>query len=346
VGSKLSQILDVDGVAKAAAGELTDTLRYEFVAILRLSGDGLVSPVARASRLPARMAAWSWAQPQQDGAIGRCLRERRPVLVSDTSGDPSSCSWPELGMSSELAVPLHLGTELWGVIDLQSPQPGAFEEHDARLVELVADHAGAALRTAELYRRLEQTHLGVAEALAAALEAKDGYTAEHARWIAALAVAVGRELGLSEAELETVRFGAIFHDIGKIAVPDAILNKPGPLDKDESAVIRRHPLVGEQILAPVPFLHDVRRIVRHDHERWDGTGYPDGLRGTQIPIGARVVFVVDAYHAMVSDRPYRKAMPEDRARAELRANAGGQFDPRAVEALLRVLERGTVQPPG
>ena len=106
---------------------------------------------------------------------------------------------------------------------------GAFEDDDARLVELVADHAGAALRTAELYRKLEQTHLGVAEALAAALEAKDGYTAEHARWIAELAVEVGRELGLPEAELDDLRYGAIFHDIGKIAMPDAILNKPGPL---------------------------------------------------------------------------------------------------------------------
>jgi putative nucleotidyltransferase with HDIG domain len=264
--------------------------------------------------------------------------------VGDLTDDPASSSWPELNLRSELAVPLFVGSELWGAIVLQASEPGALEEEDARLVELVADHAGAALRTAELYRKLEQTHLGVAEALAAALEAKDGYTAEHARWIAELAVEVGRELGLPESELEAVRFGAIFHDIGKIAVPDAILNKPGPLTPEEFAVIKRHPVVGEQILAPVPFLSDVRQIVRHDHERWDGGGYPDGLRGAQIPVGARIVFVVDAYHAMVSDRPYRRAMSEADARAELEKNAGSQFDPEVVKAMVAALDRDAGAP--
>jgi HD-GYP domain-containing protein (c-di-GMP phosphodiesterase class II) len=130
----------------------------------------------------------------------------------------------------------------------------------------------------------------------------------------------------------------VFHDIGKIAIPDAILNKPAPLSHEERKVIETHPAAGEQILAPVPFLSRVRRIVRHDHERWDGTGYPDGLRGPQIPIGARIVFVVDSFHAMVSDRPYRKGMPEAAAREELRANAGTQFDPAVVDAFLRVLD--------
>jgi two-component system, cell cycle response regulator len=150
-------------------------------------------------------------------------------------------------------------------------------------------------------------------------------------------VAVGRTLDLDESHLRDVRYGAIFHDIGKIAIPDAILNKPGPLTDEEFEIIKRHPQAGEQILAPVPFLSRVRRIVRHDHERWDGTGYPDGLRGPQIPIGARIVYVVDAYHAMVSDRPYRRAMPVEDARAELRRCAGSQFDPAVVEAFLEVV---------
>ncbi len=141
-----------------------------------------------------------------------------------------------------------------------------------------------------------------------------------------------------------MRYGAIFHDIGKIAVPDAILTKPGPLTAEEFSVIKRHPVVGEQILAPVPFLSGVRQIVRHDHERWDGAGYPDGLRGSQIPIGARIVFVVDAYHAMVSDRPYRRAMSEADARAELESNAGTQFDPDVVSAMTAALDRGAGAP--
>ena len=338
VGAKLSRILELESIADATVRELTDTLGFEYAGLLRLSGDGYVTGMAF-SGAPSTAQPDSSAQSQDQGAIGRCLRERRPVLVGDASRDPAYSGRLCPGMRSELALPVHAGTELWGVLDLQSSEVSAFGEDDARLVELVADHAGAALRTSELYRKLEQTHLGVAEALAAALEAKDGYTANHAAVIADLAVDVGRQLELPEPVLRDVRYGAIFHDIGKIAIPDAILNKPGPLTDEEFTVIKTHPVMGEQILAPVPFLAAVRRIVRHDHERWDGTGYPDGLRGPQIPVGARIVLVVDAYHAMVSDRPYRKAMDPERAKDELRAHAGSQFDPRVVEAFLTVVER-------
>jgi diguanylate cyclase (GGDEF)-like protein len=338
IGSKLSRLLDLRSIAEATASELTAALDYEFAAVLRLSGDGYVAAVGTAGRGRAAGSSWALTQPRDRGAVGRCLRERRSVMVRHLGSDGDEAGL-EKGMRSELAVPVHAGSELWGVIEIQSPSLAGFDEEDARLVELVADHAGAALRTAELYRNLEQTHMGVAEALAAALEAKDGYTASHARWIADLAVEVGRELELPEGVLRDVRYGAIFHDIGKIAVPDAILNKPGPLTEEEFEIIKRHSVVGEQILAPVPFLSEVRRIVRHDHERWDGTGYPDGLRGPRIPIGARIVFVVDAYHAMVSDRPYRKAMPEAEARERLKAEAGTQFDPNVVEAFVRVLDR-------
>ena len=337
IGSKLSRLLDVHSIADATASELTAELDYEYAAVLRLSGDGMVAHVGSSGPGRGPNRSWTPTEPRDQGAVGRCLRERRPVMVTRDEDAPGAGL--EEGMHSALAVPVHAGSELWGAIDLQSASGEAFDEEDARLVELVADHVGAALRTAELYRKLEQTHLGVAEALAAALEAKDGYTANHARWIADLAVEVGRELELTESVLRDVRYGAIFHDIGKIAVPDAILNKPGPLTDEEFEIIKQHPAVGEQILAPVPFLAEVRRIVRHDHERWDGTGYPDGLRGPQIPIGARIVLVVDAYHAMISNRPYREAMAEKDARERLQAGAGSQFDPGVVAAFLRVLER-------
>lgn len=221
-----------------------------------------------------------------------------------------------------------------------------FDEPEVALLDAVTKATGHALERAWLTReridlvdQLQAAYAATAEALAAALEAKDSYTADHASSIADLAVEVGAEFGLDEDALRDLRYGAIFHDIGKIAIPDAILNKPGPLTPAEFEVIKRHPIAGEQILAPVPFLEQVRRIVRHDHERWDGTGYPDGLKGRQIPIGARIVLVVDAFHAMVSDRSYRKGMSEESARVELRRYAGSQFDPDVVEGFLRVLDR-------
>jgi HD-GYP domain-containing protein (c-di-GMP phosphodiesterase class II) len=271
--------------------------------------------------------------------VRRCLAERRPVLVNDAARDPVYEGRLPDGMSSALAVPLYAGSSLWGAIEVMSAGASAFDPGDAHLVQTIADHVGAALLTAELYHELEETYVGTAAALAAALEAKDNYTADHAQSIADLAVEVGEEIGLDGRSLRDLRYGAIFHDIGKIAIPDAILHKPGPLTDDEFEVVKRHPITGEQILAPVPFLADVRSIVRHDHERWDGAGYPDGLSAQQIPIGARIVLVVDAFHAMISDRPYRQGMPEGQAKAELSAGAGTQFDPDIVDAFLRVLDR-------
>jgi HD-GYP domain-containing protein (c-di-GMP phosphodiesterase class II) len=265
------------------------------------------------------------------------------VLVTDAARDPVHAALSAEGAASALAVPVHAGTHLWGVVELRSAAAAAFGHEDARVVQTVADYVGAALRTALLYTELEASYLGAAEALAAALEAKDDYTADHARSIADLAVDVGRRLGLRDGALRDLRYGAIFHDIGKIAIPDAILNKPGPLTDEEFEVVKRHPEVGEQILAPIPFLREARRIVRHDHERWDGGGYPDGLRGEEIPIGARIVLVVDAWHAMVSDRPYRAGLAPEEAREELLRHAGTQFDPKVVAALLECLDEGFPQ---
>lgn len=219
-----------------------------------------------------------------------------------------------------------------------------FSDSERALLETTAVSAGQALE--RLWARDERTRLiaqlkealvGTAETLANALEAKDNYTASHASEVAALAVDLGRELGLGEEGLEQLRYGAIFHDIGKIAIPDAILNKPGPLSDPEREAMMRHPEIGAEIIAPIPFLSDeVRAMVRHDHEHFDGSGYPDGLRGDQIPLGARIILVVDSYHAMISDRPYRAAMPKEEALAELARSAGTQFDPRVVGAFVRI----------
>ncbi len=242
-------------------------------------------------------------------------------------------------------MPLWVGEELWGVINLEELAPAAFGEDDVRLVETVAAQVGAALRSASLYEQLERAYLGTAKALVAALEAKDAYTAEHARSIVERAELVGRRLGLDDAALRDLRFAAVFHDIGKIAVPEAILSKPGPLTPEEREVMERHTIAGEQILAPVEFLAGVRVLVRHEHERWDGAGYPDELAGEAIPLGSRIIFACDALHAMTSDRPYRAALSLEAAVAELRRHAGTQFDPGVVEALLAVLDESPMPAP-
>jgi diguanylate cyclase (GGDEF)-like protein len=218
-----------------------------------------------------------------------------------------------------------------GAVDVAAE---GLDQDDRQLLETVAAQVGSALRGAALYERLERAYLGTAEALAAALEAKDAYSPGHAHSILTRAEAVARRLDLSEDELSELRFAAVFHDIGKVAIPEAVLHKAGPLSAAEREVMQRHAVIGEQILAPVEFLASVRTLVRHEHERWDGAGYPDGLRGEEIPLGSRIILACDALHAMTSDRPYRRAMSLERAKEELRRHAGSQFDPRVVEALL------------
>jgi diguanylate cyclase (GGDEF)-like protein len=334
LGARLSRLLDPHAIARTAVADMR-ALGYETCALVRLDDPTPVEVASSAG--PANGGDEPRVRPA-GSPVARCLRERRPVLVTDADRDPLYSAQPGQPRSL-LAVPLYTGSELWGAIEVSAAEPRSFDPADAHLVQTIADHIGGALLTAELYRELEQTYVGTAAALAAALEAKDNYTADHAQSIAELAVAVGDELGLDRHDLRDLRYAAIFHDIGKIAVPDAILHKPGKLTAAEFEVVKGHPVAGEQILAPVPFLAAVRRIVRHDHERWDGSGYPDGLRGGDIPIGARIVFVVDAYHAMTSDRPYRQGMPEAEAQVQLRTGAGTQFDPEVVDAFLRVLDR-------
>jgi HD-GYP domain-containing protein (c-di-GMP phosphodiesterase class II) len=205
-----------------------------------------------------------------------------------------------------------------------------------RLLSGIAHQAKLAIENAQSFERLEETFLSTVEALANALEANDEYTSTHARWITDMALQVGRELGLDVKTLKRLELGALFHDIGKIGIPSSILSKPGPLTPEERAVIETHPELGERILAPISRLEDVRPIVRHCHERWDGKGYPDGKAAEDIPIEARVILVCDAFHAMTSDRPYRGRMPLEVAFEQLEQNAGSQFDPDVVAAFLRL----------
>jgi HD-GYP domain-containing protein (c-di-GMP phosphodiesterase class II) len=186
---------------------------------------------------------------------------------------------------------------------------------------------------------LNNAYRGTALVLGDVVEADDGYTGEHCRGVLQLALALAKELGLGAEQTRNLEFAALLHDVGKIAIPKEILNKPARLDDDEFALVKTHTLEGHNMLSRVGgLLARVGQIVRSCHERWDGKGYPDGLAGEQIPLAARIVFCCDAYNAMTTNRPYRAAMSREAAIEELEANSGTQFDPRIVEAVSRVVE--------
>lgn len=177
--------------------------------------------------------------------------------------------------------------------------------------------------------------------LLAALQARDGYTGDHSEETLKMVMGVADQLGLDEQERNELADVALLHDVGKIGISDEILNKPGKLNDTEWAEMRKHPQIGEEIVSKVPGFEEVAKAIRHEHERWDGFGYPDGISGNEIPMASRIVLVCDAYHAMMSDRPYRKALGLEIARDELLKNSGSQFDPRVVEALLAAIDART-----
>ena len=214
-----------------------------------------------------------------------------------------------------------------------------FGERELRLLGGLAHQAKLAIANASSYEGLERTFVSTVEALANALEANDEYTSAHARWISDLSLRVGEELGLDERTLKQLELGALLHDIGKIGIPNDILSKAGRLTAAERRIVETHPELGERIIAPIDRLQSVCPIVRHCHERWDGAGYPDGLSGEDIPLESRIIFVCDAYHAMTTDRPYRQSLSHAEAIRRLEEGSGTQFDPRVVEAALRVLEQ-------
>jgi diguanylate cyclase (GGDEF)-like protein len=242
---------------------------------------------------------------------------------------------PELARGLIAVAPLRLDDDRLGCIVVRDNRDGAsFDERSMRLLAGVAHQVKLAVTNASSFESLERTFLSTVEALANALEANDEYTSSHARWITDMALHVGRELGLDAKALKRLELGALFHDIGKIGVPEAILGKPGPLSDEEWKVVRLHPELGARILAPIERLEQVCEIVRHCHEHWDGSGYPAGLAGEEIPLESRVILVCDAYHAMTTDRPYRKRLPVEEACRRLREAAGTQFDPQVVEVFL------------
>ena len=243
-----------------------------------------------------------------------------------------------------LGVPLCRGTEVLGAIGLEGRSvPEPFHAQDRDLLENIASQAALALEACQLRKTEERIYFEMIAALAVAIEARDPYTRGHSQRVSELAMSIARKMGIDEKTVEQVRDAALLHDIGKIGIPDNILNKSGRLEPAELAIIRQHPLIGEHILRPAHSMDKLVAAVRSHHERIDGKGYPDGLRGTEINQAAVIIGLADALDAMTSDRPYRKAYSLERAKSEIEMAMGYQFDDRTARAMLELIEKGEVK---
>jgi len=340
---------DFDSILNLVARRAVEMARVTFARIAVLEGAEFVVRAAHPVRLLDRDLAIGRREPAAAHPFcQRALEQNTPIVLRADSPEINDYERETLflGLAQTLClVPLRAGDRALGLLilgEIRREEREPFTVEKIRLARSIGDQAASALRRVELFAELERAYLQTVLALANAVDAKDTYTADHAQRLAHMALAVGRELGMSARELEDLRYGAILHDIGKIGVPDAILKKPAKLDAAGWEEMRRHPIIGARILAPVPRLAGAARIVRHHHERYDGKGYPDGLAGETIPLGARILTVVDSYSAIVDQRVYKAARSNEEAVAELQKHAGTQFDPHIVQVFLRLLERGVV----
>ncbi len=274
----------------------------------------------------------------QDTRVDRRYREQASIVAGDIRGT--------------MCVPLKTDDKVIGVLYVDSgSRAGAFREPSLRLLAAIGHQAGAALARVQLIQDLEALFLSTVRTMAAAIEVKDPYTRGHSERVTAFALMLADEVGVPRALREAVELSGLLHDVGKIGVPERVLLKPGRPSEDEWDLIKRHPEAGVAIVRNLEHCDRMVRIpdlvdaIRHHHERFDGTGYPAGLKGKEIPWAARILAVADTFDAITSDRVYRKGRDAAAAMRILEANAGSQFDPDLVAAFRRVYERGETQHP-
>ena len=310
----------------------------------------LCAPREKTLRLAAHRGFRTPAPPQTlllgQGHVGRAALTGEKVAVDDLRREPGS--HPEFtreeGLVAERAYPLLARGSLLGVLAVFTRRPWDLLGEDEAFLEALVGQSALALDNLRVLRDLQksQRELEAAYELtlwgwAKAVELRDQETAGHTERVTALTLRLAKALGVPEEDLDDLRRGAILHDVGKIAIPDSILLKPGPLTEEEWAVMKLHPVYAYEWLSGIPFLKKALEVPYAHHERWDGSGYPRGLKGLEIPLSARIFAVADVYDALTSDRPYRKAWPKEKALAYIREEAGKQFDPEVVEAFLKLM---------
>jgi putative nucleotidyltransferase with HDIG domain len=280
--------------------------------------------------------------PVSRGVLERVRRTSAGILATDVASDErfvESETLFEYSVRSFMCAPLNTRESTVGAVYVESrTHPGCFTESDLELLTVFGNQIATALENASLYEELERSFYETVRSLLAALEAKDEYTRGHSDRVALYAVGIAEALNLPKERLNDLKTAAELHDIGKIAVPESIINSPSRLSDEEFECIKKHPEYGVQILRPIRFLSAALPIVRHHHERYDGTGYPEGLIGESIPLEARILNLADAFDAMTSTRSYNKPVTLPDALARCREEAGVSFDPRCVAALGEFVE--------
>jgi putative nucleotidyltransferase with HDIG domain len=278
-----------------------------------------------------------------ESIAGRVIQEGRPIAVEDISIDARHAYADQArveGLCSLLSVPLSLKDRVIGVLNIYTEESHLFTPHEINLFTSLASQAAIAIENARLFESLEEIYIEVITALASAIDARDSYTRDHSHRVTEYTVAIAEAMQLGPAEVDIIRNASILHDVGKIGIKEDILKKPGRLTEEERKEMEYHPFIGTKILQSVKLLEPVLPLVYHHHEWWDGAGYPDGLKEEEIPLGARIIAVADAFESMTSDRPYRKALPLEAAFIELRDCSGKQFDPEIVLVFLKLAEEG------
>lgn len=274
-----------------------------------------------------------------EGISGLAVKMRKPIVIEDVETDkriPREHFLRDMGLKSLISIPLTTKQSVMGVLNLYTKNRHIFTDDEKRLLGIFANQAAGAIENATLFESLRESYLNTIQALSMAIDAKDRYTHGHSKRVSEISLLIAREMNFDEEQIELLEYAADLHDIGKIGISELIISKEGKLTVDEYEIIKTHPLVGETIVEPVPFLQEIKPIIRHHHERFDGYGYPDGLAGEEIPLMSRIILIADAYDAMTSDRPYRKALSHEEAVKEIRKHSGSQFDPKVVKAFLNV----------
>ncbi|NQT90810.1 MAG: GAF domain-containing protein [Candidatus Omnitrophica bacterium] len=339
-GKKLISIHDIDKLCRMILEAAMQESNPDRASLMLVDKDGYL--YIKASKSIPRKIIANTVQRVGTGIAGRVAKTGIPIIINEGQKiEPSTKRYMRgLSLASAVSIPIIAHGRVIGVLNLGKHQNKPFfDDEDVELLMILAYEAGAAISNCRLIEELQDYYIGSIVSLASALDTRDHYTQGHSERVGRYSTAIGKQLKLSHEQISNIRCASMLHDIGKIGIPDRILLKPGKLTEREFTVIKKHPVFAVKILRHIPRLKKIIPIVYHEHERYDGKGYVEGLKGRDIPIEARIISVADAYEAMTSDRPYRKALPMKVAIKELKKCAGTQFDPDVVKVFASILKR-------